>query len=1218
MSDIKILIVVDGIFSLTTTYPIDPTVPPFGPEADPTYGPDAWFTISHLIKTLQNWQSPTFTVDTASRGFNAAGTFDNSTITNSTADPDATIKGPDPSNPTPFHFDDPGLDLTYYDEIWLFGFEGYDGFPFAIGPQSGNNEPGRLTDSELAKITAFMNAGGGVFATGDHDGLGAALCGFIPRVRYMRKWFDNGDTSAGLPPGWVANWPGGGTTRVDTLRMGATDSATTFFFDDQSDDIPQPLHVLVPSHPAIQGATGPLSVFPDHMHEGEVLKPTGALLTQTSASDSTLSFAGAGFVEFPTVSGYQEKPIILAQCDVVSHMTDVPTGMNPEDIACENKNFFSDMSTCNARSGGTANDTLAAYDGHNANVGRIVTDSSFHHFLDLNLLGDPCSLIPTKQKGFNASASGKKVLTELEAFYANLATWLAWTDRKFYFGLGKNNYGRDEVSDHLGTPYGDAFYLFLEGFTPNVVGSILPQLSGSFNNINIPGLQISSTPTVTYEIGNTGANANVKQRIRFEYSITFTMASLSAFPNPGGQPIPFTLDASIDLGSSFQHTTTGEFFLLSGADPYFTNLGASVEDHFYLSQDLRVFTVTPTADNQAPITDPSSPVPAVKFHFQTGNPTTQDPAAAYTYIQDLITWLNKSYGYLNTDPGYVPPDTNIFDPLNSTLPNQATALIADSSVTPKTGSNINYNFAVARVRLQGTSGPMGAASDVKVFFRMFTTQTFDTDFINSTADVTTADPNVTYPPSGLNPQNPLPGTDGNGAINGCSLPFFATRNFDDNPTDYGASGPNNQTITIPHGDTAWAFFGCFLNVNDATNEYGDPAGPHGKHPVQHWLAGSAHNCLVAQIAYTDAPIENAGGVIEYPGNSDKLAQRNLQVTTSGNPGYPATHRVPQTLDVRPSPLPQSLDTRSILSYPDEIMIDWGGVPRGSVAKIYWPEVKVEEILNLAKRFYSTTTLSAADANTIQCEIAGPVTYIPIPYDPGGSFAGLITIELPASVKYGNVFDVLVRRITTKQIGRTDKRTNEQTFLNAQTGANAVNLEPLVWRYVSGSFLAKISVQRESRILPEDENLLAILKWRLGLIGASNRWYRVLLRYIAILAGRIDGMGGNASKIPPSPNGYQLPPLHHPGPHPVPRPGPGPLPHEHRYTGKVIGIHYDRFGDFEGFTLLTETGHEHRFRGREPAVEELVRRAWIERSVISVLVEPPEMDWPASIVLDRWK
>ena len=99
-------------------------------------------------------------------------------------------------------------------------------------------------------------------------------------------------------------------------------------------------------------------------------------------------------------------------------------------------------------------------------------------------------------------------------------------------------------------------------------------------------------------------------------------------------------------------------------------------------------------------------------------------------------------------------------------------------------------------------------------------------------------------------------------------------------------------------------------------------------------------------------------MIENPGNSDKLAQRNLQVTTSGNPGFPATHRVPQTIDVRPSPRPQSASGRSIASYPDEIMIDWGKTPLGTVASIYWPEVSAASVLQLARQLYPAQTLSS--------------------------------------------------------------------------------------------------------------------------------------------------------------------------------------------------------------------------------------------------------------------
>ena len=772
--------------------------------------------------------------------------------------------------------------------------------------------------------------------------------------------------------------------------------------------------------------------------------------------------------------------------------------------------------------------------------------------------------------------------------------------QNFYFVMGKNNFGRDEVEDNL--TYQNAFYLFLEGFTPNAVGSSVPTFpSGSFNATNIPGLVISG-PTITYDVGNSGANATLPQRIRFDYEIQFSAASLtsSAFPAPGCAPKTYTLGGAISIQGQNVPSLPAEFILLGGDDPYFTNINASTGNEPYLSQDLRVFTITPTANNQTPIGD-------VKFTFQGGSPTTFDNPAAYTYIQNLITWLNKNYGYLNTT--YTPPDTNVSDPLNTLLPQQF-ASNGNSLVNPNTGPNKNYNFAIARVRLKGSTGPIAAAKDVKVFFRLFTTQTFDTDFINSTSVVTNADPNVTYPPSGNNPSSPLPGTNGKGVINGCSLPFFATANFDANPSDYqpAPKGANNQTIEIPSGQGAegyaWAFYGCFLNVNDASNIFGSPPGL--VQPVQQWLVGAVHSCLVAQIAYSDAPIINAGGVIENPENSDKLAQRNLQVTTSGNPGFPATHRVPQTIDVRPSPPAQSADPSSILSYPDEIMIDWGKTPLGSTASIYWPAVSAASVLKLAAELYPAQTLSAADANTIQCQVVSPVTYIPIPAGAGGSFAGLLTVDLPASVRYGDEFDVVVRRITTKQVIIPTPPPPPKIAAPADA-ADVAAKGQLLWRYVTGSFLVKIPVQHESTILPGDENLLAILKWRLGLIGSGNRWYPVLLRYISYLAGRIDGMGGNASQIPPSPDGYQPP-------------SPGPEKHERDrcYTGKVIGVRYDRFGDFEGFTLLSEEGHEHWFRGREPKVEELVNRAWIERTLISVQVESHDSDWPESIILRRWR
>jgi hypothetical protein len=126
-----------------------------------------------------------------------------------------------------------------------------------------------------------------------------------------------------------------------------------------------------------------------------------------------------------------------------------------------------------------------------------------------------------------------------------------------------------------------------------------------------------------------------------------------------------------------------------------------------------------------------------------------------------------------------------------------------------------------------------------------------------------------------------------------------------------------------------------------------------------------------------------------------------------------------------------------------------------------------------------------------------------------------------------------------------------------------------------------------------------------------RFYPVLQRYLGVVIGRVGGFGGNPGKIPPSPSG-NVPghPIH--PPHPPHRP-PGII----ELTGKVVALIYDRFGDFAGFKLLTERGHEHEFRGREPAVEGLVKSAWIERSVISVHVEEHRPEWPTSIVLRRY-
>jgi hypothetical protein len=156
------------------------------------------------------------------------------------------------------------------------------------------------------------------------------------------------------------------------------------------------------------------------------------------------------------------------------------------------------------------------------------------------------------------------------------------------------------------------------------------------------------------------------------------------------------------------------------------------------------------------------------------------------------------------------------------------------------------------------------------------------------------------------------------------------------------------------------------------------------------------------------------------------------------------------------------------------------------------------------------------------------------------------------------------------------------------------------RYIVGSFQVKIPVSTSHAMLPAEETTLAILKARLDAMPTTNPWYPVLWRYVGLIAGRVDGLGGNATAIPPSLGGYR------------PKPQRG-GEHRKEFTGKVVRVIYDRFGDFAGFTLETEDGHR-RFIAREPEIERVINRAWAERILTSVIVERDAPHRPEEILL----
>lgn len=655
------------------------------------------------------------------------------------------------------------------------------------------------------------------------------------------------------------------------------------------------------------------------------------------------------------------------------------------------------------------------------------------------------------------------------------------------FWMDKNTFGKDEVQDAINTTGGtfpNAFFLMVEGFNLNTFESfgvnVLSSLNGTFKDF--PGVSITQNHIVQEITGN----PNIPQRIRVAFDVSFTIDSVNHFPTSGD--VELGLNASIMIGGNAVtgSQTSTIFELLAGADPYFTNIDPNQNNVFYLSQDLRLFTATPSLA--------SNPVGG-------GAPSFSDDSVtgAYNYAQSLITFLNNSY---NNPTG--------IDPFSSFLPGQSTTYTADSSVTKNTasGGNLfqNYNFAIARVRLRGTAGSIGAAHNVKVFFRLWSTQTPDTDY----------QPDTTYASTtiGGKPEAPLIGT-GN-----TTIPFFATGNINAN-SDYSSGGINNRLIQINTGDQVWAYFGCFLNIYDSTYLINGQQ-------IQNLLNGT-HHCIVAQIAYDDAPVITNMS----PENSDKLAQRNLQVTYSDNPGIPATHRIPQTFDIRPG-IALSRNNGIIVDYPDELMIDWGNTPAGSTANIYWPRVNASAVLDLASQIYGTHELTASDPHTLHCKVTKGVTYVPIPSDAGENFAGLFTVDLPPTVVSGQVLNIIVRRVSSKEksestviikaLGKTtappakgviDNQNNNEEGRVGINNQSDSDVKITRWRYVTGTFQVKIPVTHKSVMLHPEEDTLAVMKWRLQTMSPANRWYPVLQRYITYIAGRINGLGGNADAIPPS-------------------------------------------------------------------------------------------------------
>jgi hypothetical protein len=369
---IKILFVIDGRINLTS-------------ESIPlAYNP---FGLGYVLNTLRDplawWVR--FEVDVARRGDKLS--------------PDD-LGGPE----LPYKYEDnfkfTQIDLDEYHQVWFFGdmpnfHDGADGTTDnAIGAFA-------LEDAELKLVAKWMDRGGGVFATGDHSILGASMCSGIPRVRTMRKW----KHAQGVPTR-------DGPARHETLQHIAGSNS-----DPERDTVLQPLELvyrrvagplpflrpLVP-HPLLCSPQGVIDRFPDHMHEGEVIADDFVQL------DLTVDILDYHRPEYPFVipeflaAGAHDvgalrprpRPHVIAYGQTTNNYF-VP----PVEVAAKLR-----PSLLSKRFG-----LVGAYDGDSVGLGRVVVDSTWHHWLSYNVAVIEKDNKPAYQK--------------MQAYYRNVGMWLA-------------------------------------------------------------------------------------------------------------------------------------------------------------------------------------------------------------------------------------------------------------------------------------------------------------------------------------------------------------------------------------------------------------------------------------------------------------------------------------------------------------------------------------------------------------------------------------------------------------------------------------------------------------------------------------------------------------------------------------------------------------------------------------------------------------------------
>lgn len=302
---------------------------------------------------------------------------------------------------TDFRFDQPGFQIDDWDQIWIFADQpsgGESDHPDADSLISSGNP---LGDEEVRRLAEWMDRGGGLFATGDHNNLGASVCHRIPRVRTMRKWrMDDGVPSRnGERQNRTLQGTGAGAEydlTLQPLELVFNQSVASW-----------PFYLVDRPHPILCSTAGPINRFPDHMHEGELVADANVQLDRPleileyARPEYPRAVAEVPQRRFgpPLTLNWRPRPSIIAYGRRTNRMYFEPPSEREASMSFRPDSGFNRFGI------------VSVYDGEAANIGRIVCDSTWHHWLSENLHAIATQDPPAYRM--------------MQSYYRNIAMWLA-------------------------------------------------------------------------------------------------------------------------------------------------------------------------------------------------------------------------------------------------------------------------------------------------------------------------------------------------------------------------------------------------------------------------------------------------------------------------------------------------------------------------------------------------------------------------------------------------------------------------------------------------------------------------------------------------------------------------------------------------------------------------------------------------------------------------